>query len=79
VLFTQGTEKTTHLDQLFSVSEHGLRLASQGLTLYSDVEVAYKQFVGSQEGKTLDKVELLSGGFESLYSELSTFQAEVHQ
>lgn len=79
VLFTQGTEKTTHLDQLFSVSEHGLRLASQGLTLYSDVEVAYKQFVGSQEGKTLDTVERLSGGFESLYSELSTFQAEVHQ
>lgn len=79
VSLTQGTEKTTHLDQVFALSEKGTRLAAEGLTLYNDVELAYRQFVGSDSGDTLDTVRRLSGEFEGMYSELSTLQAEVAQ
>lgn len=79
VSVTQGKEKTTHLDQVFALSQKGTRLATEGLTLYNDVELAYRQFVGSEEGNTLDTVERLSGEFEGMYTELSTFQAEIQQ
>jgi len=79
VLLLQGSEKTTHLDQIFSLTEKSARVATEGLNLYSDVEMAYRQFVGSEEGSTLETVERLSGEFEGLYSELSTLQAEIQQ
>jgi len=79
VSLVQGSEKTTHLDQVFTLSEKSTRLAAEGLTLYNDVELAYRQFVGSEEGNTLETVKRLSGEFEGLYSELSTLQAEIQQ
>jgi hypothetical protein len=79
VNLTQGSEKTTHLDQVFTLSEKGTRLAAEGLTLYNDVELAYRQFVGNEEGDTLDTVRRLSGEFEGMYTELSTLQAEIAQ
>lgn len=78
VRLAQGQEKTEHLDRLFTVSEQGLEIVGSGLNLYSNLDTAYQQFVGEQEGESVQTFTSVSGDLEALFVQLSALQAELN-
>ena len=79
VRVTQGEEKTTHIDRLCQTSSKGLEIVNSSLALYEDLDVGYRQFVGEEQGDSVETFTHLSGRFETLFTQLSQIQGEVQQ
>lgn len=79
VAVTQGSEKTTHIDRLFEVSDQSLEIVNSGLVLYTDLDRGYRQFVGETEGESVETFMHLSGQFESMFTQLAKLQTELSQ
>lgn len=74
-----GKEKATNIDQLLEVSQVGLGTLNTGFETQETLEKGFKQFVGKEDGESLETFSHLTGQSEALYSELSTLQAKVDQ
>lgn len=74
-----GKDKSTHIDQLFEISEAGLSVAQTGLDTQETFEKGFQQFMGQQEGSSLETLQAVTGQSEALYTELSQLQARVDQ
>lgn len=74
-----GKQKTTHIDQLFGISESGLQVLETGLAAQDSLNTAVQQFTGKQDGESLKTFADLTGKSEALYTELSALQAQADQ
>ncbi len=72
-----GKEKTTSVDQLFEVSQAGLNVVHLGLDAQQTFEKGFRQFMGEEEGSSLETLVHVTGQSESLFTELSQLQAKM--
>lgn len=79
VRVSQGQDKTEHLDRLFEVADDGLEVVDGSLQLYRSLDQGYRQFVGEEEGESVETFTHLSGQFESLFTQLAQLQSNVEQ
>lgn len=75
--FVQGKEKATHVDQIFEITNSGLHIIETGLDSYSVIELGYRQFLGQEEGKSVETFSEVAGRLEVLFTELSSLQAKI--
>ncbi len=74
-----GKDKATNIDQLLEVSDAALGTLKTGFETQETMEKGFRQFVGKEDGKSLETFAHLTGQSEALYSELSSLQAKVDQ
>lgn len=72
-----GEEKSQYLDKLLVITDHGLQGVEAGLDASDALTLAYLQFMGKEQGKTVETVQQVTGQLEVLFTNLSDIQAEV--